>query len=240
MRDHVCRMFPSEQEWESIYEAIDEGRTPPWPEMQFHLEVQDTSLPGWSALLSLVEDATRDRREAFSPKEDLGPVLWSQIVTLPPTIGKLKNVKKLRLYGSSLLRIPPEIGDMESLEEFVPYTSYGLHWFPYEITRCSRLRSCTVSTRALYGNYKFRQPFPSLEPVISTLVPECCSVCRSPLVPATMEQRWISLRVATDVLPLLVNACSTSCLARLPCTPDDYVRGAHKGGLSVVQPLPLD
>lgn len=39
------------------------------------------------------------------------------------------------LYGSNLVRIPPEIGAMTSLEEFTPYTSYRLHWVPYEITR---------------------------------------------------------------------------------------------------------
>lgn len=34
------------------------------------------------------------------------------------------------LYRSNLVRIPPEIGAMTSLEEFTPYTSYRLHWFP--------------------------------------------------------------------------------------------------------------
>ena len=51
---------------------------------------------------------------------------------------------------------------MESLEEFTPYTSYKLHWFPFEITRCIKLVESTVSTRALYGNYLHRTPFPSL------------------------------------------------------------------------------
>ena len=49
---------------------------------------------------------------------------------------------------------------------------------------------------------------------------------------------WISLRVGTDVLPLLVNACSQECLDALPMTPDGYHQGAHTGGLDVVQPLP--
>ena len=76
---------------------------------------------------------------------------------------RLTAVKHLVLYGSNLVRIPPEIGAMSSLEEFTPYTSYRLHWFPYEITRCRKLSRSTVSTRALFGNYKLRPPFPRLQ-----------------------------------------------------------------------------
>ena len=65
------------------------------------------------------------------------------------------------LYGSNLVRIPAEIGAMTSLEEFTPYTSYRLHWFPYELTRCPRLVRSTVSSSALYGNFKYRPPFPN-------------------------------------------------------------------------------
>lgn len=236
MAAHACEMFPDDHAWEAIYDAIDEGRQPPWPAMNLHIEAQDTTLPGWQALLQLVEDAARDRRESFAPKKELGAELWDQVITLPPSIARLKHVKKLDLYGSSLLRIPPQIGGMESLEQFVPYTSYGLHWFPYEITRCRRLKSSTVSTRALYGNYKYRQPFPGLEPVVSELVPEHCSVCDGQLDRVRVEQLWLSLRVATDVLPLLINACSATCVAKLASPPQDYIQRPHKGGLSVRQP----
>ncbi|MDX2565372.1 hypothetical protein PV371_38115 [Streptomyces sp. TX20-6-3] len=68
----------------------------------------------------------------------------------------------MRLYGSNLVRIPPEIGAMTSLEEFSPYTSHRLHWFPYEITRCWKLVRSTISTRSLFGNFKLRPPFPRL------------------------------------------------------------------------------
>jgi hypothetical protein len=237
MTDHQCEIFPDDQGRHVLDEAIRQGRQPPWRAMALHLEAQDTSLPGWRALLRLIEDAANDRREIFSPKRELGAELWRQVITLPPSMARLKHVKKLDLYGSNLLRIPPEIGAMESLEEFHPYTSYGLHWFPYEITRCRRLRSSTVSTRALYGNYKYRPPFPSLEPAIAELVPERCSVCDGPVDPSRVEQVWVSLGVATDVLPLLVNACSGFCVAKLPQPPDGYVHGSHKGGLSVQQPL---
>lgn len=236
MTEHKCEMYPDDTEWDAIYEAVDQGKQPTWPEMKFHLQQQDISLQGWQMFLQLVEDAAKDRRETFSPKKDLGAELWSHVVTLPSSIAKLKHVKKLDLYGSALLRIPPEIGAMDSLEAFVPYTSYGLHWFPFEITRCRRLRASTVSTRALYGNYKYRPPFPSLEPVVTDLVPARCSVCEVPIDPSHVEQVWISLGVAADVLPLLVNACSRSCIDKLPRTPEGYVQFPHKGGLSVRQP----
>lgn len=235
--NHQCHIYPDDAQWDEIYEAIEEHRPPPWQSMAFHLAPQDDSLPGWKALLELVEEAARDKREVFAPKMKLGPDLWRDVITLPPSIEKLKQVKKLDLYRSDLLRIPPEIGEMESLVEFTPYTSYGLHWFPYEITRCRNLRASTVSTRALYGNYKYRPPFPSLASVVPALVPEHCSVCRGPIDASSVEQVWISSRVGTDVLPLLVNACTSACVSRLPAPAKGYFPAPHKGGLAVVQPL---
>jgi hypothetical protein len=41
---------------------------------------------------------------------------------------------------------------------------------------------------------------------------------------------WISLRVATDVLPLLVNACSTACASALPSGAEGYAQLPHTGG----------
>ena len=212
---------------------------PPWTETKFHPEVQDTQSDGWKRLLELVEIAAADDREVFAPFDEMTLEAQSQVITLPPTIGKLKSVRRLLLYGSFLVRIPPEIGDMENLVEFIPYTSMRLHWFPYEITRCAKLDDSSVSTRALYGNYKFRPPFPRLEaPLSSTagvdfenLPPERygapaitrCSVCRTPLTKTGLHQVWVSLKVGTDVLPLLVNACSLDCVARLPPGPSGYV-----------------
>lgn len=219
----------------------------------FHPEVQDTGAPGWIRLLELVEEAVADGREEFKPLAELTPEHRRQIITLPPTIARLTSVKHLVLYGSNLVRIPPEIGAMRSLEEFSPYTSYRLHWFPYEITRCAGLRSSTVSTRALYGNYKRRPPFPALPPVsaglrgadLSDLDPgvrgataiRTCSVCDGPVEGVNLRQVWISLRTSgADVLPLLVNACSTACVEVLPVPAKGYVRTAHTGGPGLVQP----
>lgn len=236
LKAHRCAMFPEDECWERTGLPLSESDRPRWPEMKLHLEEQDTSLPGWQALLRMVDAAIADRRSLFSPRAELKPELWTQVVTLPPSIAGLKHVKTLDLYGSGLLRIPPEIGEMERLEEFIPYTSYGLHWFPYEITRCRRLRESTVSTRALYGNRKHRPPFPFLDDVVMELVTPRCSVCNAPTDARLIVQFWISLRVATDVLPLLVNACSRACLERLPKPAENYVPTPHRGGLKITQP----
>ena len=167
-----------------------------------------------------------------------------QIVTLPATISKLKQVKRFVLYGSHLVRIPQQIGEMTSLETFTPYTSWRLHWFPYEITRCKNLKGSTVSTRSLYGNYKFRPPFPRLGRPLTPMVRFAasdglirrCSVCDREFLDWGLHRVWISLAVATDVLPLLVNACSEDCIRALPTPAADYVPSPHRGGLKVRQP----
>lgn len=223
--------------------------------VRFHGERQDTLSAGWRRLLDLIDQAAADGREVFRPLVELTPAERADLVTLPPTIAKLTRVKHFVLYGSPLVRIPPEIGAMVSLEAFEPYTSYSLHWFPYELTRCANLRDSTVSTRALYGNFKLRPPFPALQPDgalaaawahghdldpgvwgVERIV--SCSVCTGPIEPDKFQQRWISLRVATDVLPLLVNACSAACTAALPTPPEGYVATPHQGGRAVLQPEP--
>ncbi|MEU1500548.1 leucine-rich repeat domain-containing protein [Streptomyces sp. NPDC005732] len=226
--------------------CFDQSRPHPRARVGFHAEWQDTSAPGWRHLLELIDEAVADGREEFRPLTELSPEERRQIITLPPSIAQLTAVRHLVLYSSNLVRIPPEIGAMTSLEEFTPYTSYRLHWFPYEITRCRKLTRSTVSTRALFGNYKLRPPFPQLQPPLSSLADldpanlnprhwgataiHNCSVCDRPIEQSGPHQVWISLRVATDVLPLLVNACSTACVAALPGGAPDYIPTPHKGG----------
>ena len=170
---------------------------------------------------------------------------WRKIVTLPPSIGKLKAVKTLCLYGSHLVRIPREIGEMTSLEMFDPYTSRRLHWMPYEITRCKNLTMSRVSTRHLYGNCKNRPGFPKLPttveeseaPVDMILRPNAvvlCSVCNTRCETPLRFQYWISLNVATDVLPLLVNACSQECVDSLPTPPGSRARGGTSSGFEYI------
>lgn len=209
-----------------------------WSELSVHSDNQDRECEAWFRLLDLIDKAAKDKRTVFSPGEELPAEDWEKIVTLPREISRLKDVKTLMLYGSYLEWIPPEIGEMESLIEFVPYTSHKLHWFPYKITRCKKLVQSTVSIRALYGNFKYRPPFPNLRGNTVKLYGDDakCSVCGKPNDERGLNQVWISLIVATDVLPLLVHTCSKQCIEQLPVPADGYVQRAHKGGLGLAQP----
>jgi uncharacterized protein (TIGR02996 family) len=200
--------------WCSCFER--DETTKQWRAVELHDDVQDTECDAWLALEELIERAAADGRTEFSPFDDVDR---EHIYTLPPSIGSLTAVRTLILYGSQLRRIPREIMGMTSLEKFVPYTSYWLHWYPYELARCPALRDSTVSTRALYGNFKFHPPFPALAPRAASggndpLPPRPCSVCDAMFDDRHEQRAWVSRRVATDVLPLLVNACSAECLAR--------------------------
>ncbi|MEU5885001.1 hypothetical protein [Spirillospora sp. NPDC047279] len=218
--------------------------------VSFHGDRQDTEAEGWRHLLALIEEAAADGRTVFKPFVELSGSERRQVVTLPSTIAKLTAVEHLVLYGTNLVRIPPEIAGMTSLQFFEPYTSHRLHWYPYELTRCARLTNSTVSTRVLYGNFKFRPPFPALRPVsdfrdtdLGTLDPgvwgadaiRSCSVCDGP-IDHELRQVWISRLVGTDVLPLLVNACSAACVAALPEPDRGYIPTPHTGGPDITQP----
>lgn len=205
---------------------------------KLHSDVQDTGCEGWIRLLELVETAASRGETEFSPGLELSPELWRQIVTLPPSISKLKSVKKLYMYSSHLVRIPPEICEMTNLEELDLYTSYCLHWLPYEVTHCAKLKKSRISTRALYGNYKHRTPFPQLNTPESRSVAasHVCSLCRREFDPDKLVQAWISLRVGTDIVPLLVNACSQNCIEKLPHPAKGYVDRPHAGGPDLKQP----
>lgn len=219
-------------------------------DVSFHGDRQDTEAEGWQHLLALIDEAAADERPVFKPFVEMSGQERRQVITLPPTIAKLTAVRHLVLYGTNLVRLPPEIGAMTSLEVFEPYTSHRLHWYPYELTRCTRLRDSTVSTRVLYGNFKFRPPFPALRPVThaheadfaaldpaawGTEAVRACSVCNGP-IDHELHQVWISRRVGTDVLPLLVNACSTTCTTQLPEPHPGYIPTPHTGGPDIVQP----
>lgn len=200
--------------------------------------VQNRNSDAWKKLCEYVEKVAEEEQDEFSPFEELGQELYFQIQTLPESISKLKKVKKMWLYGSKLIRIPPEIGEMESLEYFDPYTSYNLNWFPYEITNCKKLKDSRVSTRAVYGNFKNRKGFPRLHhnPVRYFGETVKCSVCKKEMTYKETNQMWISLWVGTDVLPLLTNLCSKECEDKLPQPPKAYVQKPHKGGANLIQP----
>lgn len=201
-------------------------------------DVQDRNSLAWKKLCVYVDQLAESGEEEFSPRDVLGAELFSTIFTLPESISKLNKVRKISLYGSKLKRIPPAIGSMKSLEYFDAYTSYDLHWLPYEIMNCTKLISSRISTRALYGNYKNRMGFPKLDrnPINYDCDVLRCSICKKQIANDDVNQLWISLRVGTDVLPLLVNSCSKQCEEKLPKPPENYVQFAHKGGSSLQQP----
>ncbi len=200
--------------------------------------VQDRTSIAWKKLCEYVDKLAESNTEEFSPREALGNELFSQIYTLPESIAKLKNVKKIDLYGSNLKRIPPEIGEMQSLESFDPYASYDLHWFPFEISKCKNLKDSRISTRTLYGNYKNRMGFPRLNhnPIRYHGDTLKCSVCNKQMSYEETNQMWITSKVGTDIIPMLANLCSKECEKQLPKPPEYYVQSPHKGGADLVQP----
>ncbi len=209
----------------------------------FHAEVQDTSCDAWRIVNENIDAAATRGDTVLEPLAGLDGEQRQQIVTLPASIGRLKEVREIRLYGSHLVRLPPEIAGMAALEYLDVYTSHRLHFFPYEITKCIALKRSRVSTRALYGNYKYRPPFPHLKlpqnrNALLLVTPPSCSVCGRPLTDSAPVRRWITLAVGTDWLPLLVTACSMGCIKALPTPAPDYVQVAHTGGHHIVQPPP--
>jgi hypothetical protein len=198
-------------------------------ELALHTEIQDTESDAWKYTVDAIEDAAASRATELDLR-------FAPLVTLPRSIGKLTELRSLNLYHSQLARLPRELGACAQLETITPYTSYNLHWFPFELSRCEMLEESTVSTRALYGNYKFRPPFPRLVPFADELPARPCSVCAREFADRGEHRVWITLRIATDTVPTLVDACSLACLARLPSPPAHYVDHAHRGGLDVVQP----
>ena len=208
-------------------------------EVDLHEEAQDTTSNAWRSVCQYIDDLAASGIDAeFKPRDVMSDEDFFSLVTLPRSIGKLQAVTSFHIYGSAITHLPPEIGMLTNLRSFTPYTSYRPHWFPYEITRCRSLRVSTVSTRALYGNFKHRNPFPDLRKqraYLETIRPDTCSVCDQPL-PDDFLTRWVSLWVATDVLPLLVFACDGHCLAKIPEPADNYISKLHQGGRSIEQP----
>lgn len=221
--------------------CVDEGqagrkqRTP-----ALHHELQNISCDAWLRLCDCIERAIATGQPEFAPLDELSGAERADIITLPASIGRLVDVQRLGLYGSHLVRLPPEIGGMRSLAYLDVYTSYRLHFLPYEATHCVNLRDSRVSTRALFGNYKHRPTFPDLTHLdnaeaLALLAPSACSVCGSAL-DGWIVTRWITLAVGTDWVPLLVNACSMACIDALPTPADAYVQHPHTGGAKVLQP----
>lgn len=204
--------------------------------------IQDRNSEAWIKLCEYVEHIAKKRKKEFSPREYLGDELFAQIYTLPESIKKLKKVKKVWLYGSNLKRIPPEIGEMESLEYFDLYTSYDLKWFPYELTKCKKLKDSRVSARAVFGNFKNRKSFPKIDlnPLRYEGENVKCSVCEKQISYHETNQLWTTQRIGTDTLPLLANLCSEKCEKEIPNSPKGFVKFPHKGGAELKQPTYIE
>jgi hypothetical protein len=199
---------------------------------RLHAERQDTSRAAWATVVERVERAAVEQPEVFDPLAGFTDSERLEVVTLPTTIARLNKVRVLALCSSAMSWLPPSIGEMASLEILDIYRSYRLHYFPFELTRCP-LKDSRISTRALFGSYRCFAPFPDvIDPAngasLRALAPKGCSVCGVAISEESGLVRWITRRVGTDVVPLLVFACSSSCVDTLSrATPDARV---HCGG----------
>jgi hypothetical protein len=202
-----------------------------------HVETQDQSATGWGQVAHLIERLAQTSAPILEPSAQIPWVDWMRVITLPPELASLTQVKEVRLYGSHLRRLPPEIGRMSSLRVLDVYTSYSLHWLPYEVTRCANLSASRMSTRALYGNGKTRLPFPRLSRPIDVLLPATCSVCDQPFGERGPEPFWTTQRVGTDYVPLLIHGCSNACIDAVPSAPPGFFERPHKGGGGVGMPI---
>jgi hypothetical protein len=202
-----------------------------------HAEAQDESVVGWAQITNLIERLARTGTALLEPSAHIPREDWMRVITLPPVLISLTQVKEVRLYGSHLRRLPPEIGRMSSLRELDIYTSYSLHWLPYEVTRCVHLSASRMSTRALYGNTKTRLPFPRLSRPMEALLPTTCSVCDQPFGERTPQPFWTTQRVGTDYVPLLIHGCSSACIDSVPSAPSGFFERPHKGGGGIGMPI---
>ena len=196
-----------------------------WRKSPLHDDIQDTTSDAWKWVCDQIETGI----ETEQTELDFRGV---QVVTLPRSIGRLTTLRRLYLYGSYIARLPRELGLLPELTKLEPYTSYNLHYYPYELARAPQLRLTIVSTRPLYGNVKFRPR--------SRYSHRATSRCRHVRAACAMRcsrpgrhRYWTSRRVASDVMPLLINACSAACLANALPPAEGYVAKPHRGGPNV-------
>ena len=239
-----CRCFQEYYPWEKqVYEADSDEElerrmegSPAWSESAFHLDPPFNSLRSWEIAQEIIDAHARKGSKELNLGKIMDRSDFMNLNTLPDNIGTLKDLEKLTLYGSNISSIPRAIAGCKKLQSFEPYTSYRLDWFPYEMKKCQKLAKSCISIRALYGNYKLRAPFPDLTKLRWAWLPgtDYCSICEGKSRPT--EQYWLSQRVGTDVIPLLVSVCSEDCLEKAGSGEEGYVSKPHKGGLSLVQP----
>jgi len=161
--------------------------------------------------------------------------------TLPDEISALTELQHLHMYGSKLTKVPRCIECLKNLYELDLYTSYALHYLPYEVTRCSALADSRFSIRALFGNGKTNMALPLLpdwqaasqsgvgagevyallqrcgclsleaETVMSFLDWNRCSVCKRWYLHDAGSYTWSHCHIGTDTQALLAFCCSARC-----------------------------
>ena len=229
-REERLDAMESDEEYKKLENA------PFWSESILHVEDRSHSQRAWDIACEILAAAAKKGVKELNLGKIMDRPDFMALSTLPESIGELKDLETLILYASNISSIPREIKGCESLRSFQPYTSYRLHWLPYEIRLCRNLTDSCISTRALYGNYKMRPPFPNLRVCQWKWHTggDYCSICDS--VTENLEQYWISQVVATDVVPLLISVCSKECLGMVGESAQNYVQGPHRGGLELPQP----
>jgi hypothetical protein len=206
--------------------------------VEIYKDRQNRESKEWKLLLSYIDEVAQSGVKVFEPRKALGFEMFRRITALPSAIKKLRHVEQMRLYGSNLQIIPPEIGLLDSLISFDPYTSYRLHWLPFEIMKCKNLEDSRISTRALFGNFKYRPCFPDLTKQRVSFAESKirCGICEKEEKNEIFQQYWISLNIATDVVPLLISVCSTECFKKIPKGAANHINYPHKGGICQPQP----
>jgi uncharacterized protein (TIGR02996 family) len=216
----------------------------------FHLEPQDRKSSGWMRLLELIDEAVADGRETFDASHGMTAKQIMEIRTLPESVAKLKKVRNFYFTNSYLIRLPAEIGEMTELEKLDLSHAARLHWFPYELTKCRKLKRLICQSTHLYG---YTGQFPSLDvgsdvslgrKEMETLhvngvdrkPDRICSLCFSTFEDRRRYRFWTTLRFAGEPLPFLVNSCSELCLARLPESPTTFPQRPHRGGPNISYP----
>ena len=206
-----------------------------WRESQFHRDKNTESDRAWDIVQDVFDRVARHGNKKLILSEHMDREDYKALNTLPASIANLKDLRELVIYRSQISFLPREIMHCENLQVFTPYTSWRLHWLPYEITNCP-LKSTTISTRVLYGNYKLRPPFPNVKDKawLWRDGKEYCSVCFKEC--DDLDQYWISQVIGTDIVPLLASVCGFVCLSALGDPANGYVPYPHQGGPLVTQP----
>jgi len=159
--------------------------------------------------------------------------------TFPSFVWKMRSLLRLECYSTLIEAVSPDIGKLTRLSYFSVYTSYGIHFLPYEITRtcCEKTH---ISIRSLYGGRR-RLALPRLPAFPADMAPLFelalrrvalartlqidslpaelkeklkhlieCSVCSEPFSADRIFAVWAVFSI--DFVPLLARCCSRTCV----------------------------